>query len=365
MLEGYERGIGLGGWLTNFKRIAVLPPEWRMRLTPGDFEHFETYITREDIRRIAGWGLDHIRMPFDQLVVEDFDRPGHYREEGLRHLDNVIDWCRHEGLNIILNCHKAFGMYCDLGVQTELLTNAEYQERFCAMWRMLDTRYAGLDMPFELMNEISMPDNALWNQVAPKLIGGIRAEAPARKLIIGGANYNSADCLMDLRLYDDPNISYTFHFYEPFAFTHQRGILQQKPAIYNRAMRYPDDMAPYLAYLNFFGDVTADYDRFERMDRRFIEWKLRPVLNFQQRHPGKELYFGEFGTIRHADIRSRENWMRDVIGFAVRNGIPYCSWNYLSCPYDGNRFSLTDDDRRLPLSGELPCILRGEPVLNP
>ena len=45
--------MGIGGWLTNYKRFNVLPDEWRMPLSPGDFEHFDTYITEADIRKIG------------------------------------------------------------------------------------------------------------------------------------------------------------------------------------------------------------------------------------------------------------------------------------------------------------------------
>ena len=39
--------------------------------------------------------------------------------------------------------------------------------------------------------------------------------------------------------------------------------------------------------------------------------------------------------------------------------IPYCVWNYLSTPNDGNRFSLVDDDSREILSQELAEIIVG------
>ena len=51
--KGYTRGIGLGGWLTNYKRIGQLPEDRRMLLTVGDFEHFENYITEWDVENIA------------------------------------------------------------------------------------------------------------------------------------------------------------------------------------------------------------------------------------------------------------------------------------------------------------------------
>lgn len=54
---GFEKGMGIGGWLTNYKRFNVLPEQWRGPLSPGDFEHFDTYITQDDVRNIVSFGL--------------------------------------------------------------------------------------------------------------------------------------------------------------------------------------------------------------------------------------------------------------------------------------------------------------------
>ena len=40
--------------------------------------------------------------------------------------------------------------------------------------------------------------------------------------------------------------------------------------------------------------------------------------------------------------------------------MPYCVWNYLSTPNDGNRFSLVDDDRRQIVSERMLRVIRGE-----
>lgn len=39
----WKQGMGIGGWLTNYKRFQVLPEERKMLLTIGDYEHFESY----------------------------------------------------------------------------------------------------------------------------------------------------------------------------------------------------------------------------------------------------------------------------------------------------------------------------------
>ena len=52
--------------------------------------------------------------------------------------------------------------------------------------------------------------------------------------------------------------------------------------------------------------------------------------------------------------------MSHLISLLEEREIPWCAWNYLSTPNDGNRFSLVDDDTREILSPRLAGILRGE-----
>ena len=78
---GFERGIGIGGWLTNYKRFHVLPKEKINELTIGDMEHFQSYITEKDVENIAKMGFDHVRVCFDQIVSIRF--PSTRRREPL------------------------------------------------------------------------------------------------------------------------------------------------------------------------------------------------------------------------------------------------------------------------------------------
>ena len=56
VFEGYQRGVNLGGWLSQCVSM--------------DEAHFDTFITEADIARIAGWGLDHVVVDGDTHVVK-------------------------------------------------------------------------------------------------------------------------------------------------------------------------------------------------------------------------------------------------------------------------------------------------------
>lgn len=355
---GFERGMGIGGWLTNYKRFHCIPQDRRFDLTVGDFEHFESYITEKDVHYIASLGMDHIRLAFDQIVLEE--APYVYRKHIFELIERFIGDCRRNGLNVVLNLHKAVGNYCDILCGPELLDDAELQKRFIALWCECERRFAGYpEVAFELLNEVRNVEPDKWNDLAERTIVTLRALNPTRKLIIGSTCWNSVYALKDLRVYDDENVIYTFHTYNPDSFTHQQGVLMGEQIYYNRKMPYPGDIERYRDFERVVRGTADPYPQYTVMGKEYINDSLRPALDFMEAHPDKILWCGEFGTIRHAELTSRENWMRDVISFLVEHEIPYSVWNYLSTPNDGNRFSLVDDDTRQILSPELARIIRG------
>ena len=350
---GFNRGMGIGGWLTNYKRFNVLPMDKRLVLSEGDFEHFEGYVTEADVRRIKTWGFDHIRLGFDQFVLEE--APGKYRERTFRKVDDFVGWCAKYDLGLVLNLHKAIGNYCDIAEDVSLMDDAKLQERFIALWLEFERRYH--DQPklvFELLNEVRDVKPEKWNSLADRAIRAIREKNRDRWIVVGPTCWNNPPQLPQLKVWDDPRVVYTFHMYWPHEFTHQRGVLQAGPLAYNRELEYPSaDVARYDGYYEFHGWGKGPFADGKPMDRTRLAKYLKPAFDFVKAHPDKILWNGEFGTIRHAPKASRVAYMHDVIALMKEHGIPYSVWNYLSTPNDGNRFSLVDDDTREFLSQDL------------
>lgn len=356
---GFERGMGIGGWLTNYKRFHVIPKEKINWLTVGDEEHFKEYISESDVINIKNMGFDHVRVCFDQIVFQSEN--GEYRYDHIALLDDFIGWCEKHGLNVVINLHKALGNYCDVDTGEQLMDSELLQEKLIAFWVELERHYSKKgEVVFELLNEVKDVAPEKWNSLVTRMVEAIRSLNKTRKIIVGTINWNSPDNLKDIKVFDDENVIYTFHFYEPFEFTHQQGVLQTRTELYNRKMPYPGDIERYRDYQRFTYGTDKVYDGLEKMNGEFVQRALAPVKEFIKNHPDKIVWCGEFGNIRHAKIEWRIAWFKDVISFLKENEIPYSVWNYLSTLNDGNRFSLTDDETRQILSKELHDVLLGE-----
>ena len=89
--KGFMKGVNLGGWMSH-----------------GNYapEHLASFITEEDIRRISGWDIDHVRIPVDYNLFEEENGT-----EGIGYdvLNRGIEWCDKYGINVIIDLHQAAG----------------------------------------------------------------------------------------------------------------------------------------------------------------------------------------------------------------------------------------------------------------
>jgi endoglucanase len=92
-------------------------------------------------------------------------------------------------------------------------------------WKQVAPRYrsAPPSVMFELLNEPHAKlDADHWNALLVDMLAIVRSTNPTRTIVIGPTQWNSLDKLDTLKLPEgDRNILVTFHYYEPFQFTHQ------------------------------------------------------------------------------------------------------------------------------------------------
>lgn len=159
---GFKRGVNLGGWLS--------------QCDDNDYseEHFKSFITEKDFDVIAGWGLDHVRLPFDYNSV--MTERGEFLETGFRYIDFCVDECEKRGLNVVLDLHKTIGFVFDNPNGFEFFSDAELQKIFINLWIEMTKRYGERkNVVFELLNEVTDESVAKsWNKIIFNTITQIR-----------------------------------------------------------------------------------------------------------------------------------------------------------------------------------------------
>lgn len=308
--DGYRRGINLGGWLSQCAEYSE--------------NHYNSFITENDIVKIAAWGLDHVRLPVDYKVIEDED--GTPSESGYKHIDDCIEWCGKQGLNIIIDLHKTKGYSFDEADKNSLFGSVELQKRFIMIWKKLAERYGNRkNISFELLNEIAAADSEQWSKLASEAIWEIRKYAPDIKIIIGGTQWNSVHTLAELKIPADGNIVYNFHFYEPFLFTHQ--LASWLPIIADKSIGYPADIEEYRKLseeIKCFGSGLKNADK---MGAEFMENLITEAVTAAE-NADVPLYCGEYGVIDRADIEDTAEWYRDIHSVFEKYGIGRAAWTY-------------------------------------
>ena len=315
---GYLHGINLGGWLSQCEHSK---------------QHHDEFITESDIRRIAYWGMDHVRLPIDYEIIQTDQ--GEVIEDGFRYIDNCLKWCGEYGLNMILDLHKTLGYTFDeYETSADFFHSKEFQETFVDLWRELTRRYGkyARRLSFELLNEVVDPIVAqIWNGIAERAVTVIRQDAPTIPILIGGVENNSISALKLLAMPHDENIVYNFHFYEPLIFTHQSAYwIKEMPSDFS--INYPNEYAEYcskseqyLPGLNY--RLYRNLKSSEKADAKFFEAAFSEAVQIAE---GRDvpLYCGEYGVIDKADVFSTLRWYTDINSTFQKYGIGSAVWNY-------------------------------------
>ena len=158
-------------------------------------------------------GFDFVRVnlqAFKHMGARDRLEP-----QWLAKLDDVVREAQAAGLGVILDEH-------DFDVCSQDV--AACQARLSAFWQQVAPRYARAprNVAFELLNEPHDKLNGeVWNNMLAQLLATVRETNPDRIVVVGPTHWNSLADLPLLKLPADPNLLVTFHYYEPFQFTHQ------------------------------------------------------------------------------------------------------------------------------------------------
>ncbi|RWO69881.1 cellulase family glycosylhydrolase [Mesorhizobium sp.] len=367
----FRRGVNAWPWFS-------LTREFPAPRTDYDWPPFQSQRpvpTPDDLRRLRRTGLDFIRLPVDPgpFLAADATTRGRL----LDMLDAGVTATLHADLGIIVNIQANAATHYWNPDRMVSSTAAPAFDLYRGLVGELAGRLARFQPGRVALEPVNEPAQAcasnVWSQIQLSLLTAARASAATLPLVVTGGCGSMVSGLTAL----DPAplspfepILFTFHFYEPYLFSHQgapwmrepvyrslnnvpwpasAGSLEQTLASVRARMAQdtetPED-AKQAAYAETERVLKVYFDA--RPDRWFVDKYLRQVRDWADGHglAPERIIMGEFGALR-TDARyvaapnpDRARYIADVRRSAEELGFAWALWDL----FDG--MGMMDDTTR-------------------
>ena len=255
-------------------------------------------IEDDHIREIARAGFDTIRFPIRWNTRALESSPYTINPEFFDRVDHITRLALDEGLTVILDFHHYM----------ELMHDPRGQERrFYGLWEQIARHYSGWSdkVIFEIINEPEQKlDKPELQRMLPRVLDIIRSSNPDRWVMFTGDHYGSYQGLMRMDLPKDDRSIWTYHYYSPHEFTHQKahwtnGLYQEEVSWTGTA----SEVEP----------ILKDHAR---------------IANYAAEN-GRPLFLGEFGALNTGGAyEERLAWIETVRRAAEDNGTSWCVWDF-------------------------------------
>jgi endoglucanase len=280
--------------------------------------------TEDDFRAIRGMGCDVVRLPVDLLHMAGPAPAYELDPLFLRFLDLAVDRAEAAGLHLVIDNHTF-----DPAVDTD----PAIEPVLLAAWRQTARHFRNRSdlVLYEVQNEPHGISDAVWNAIQGRAVDAIRAEDPAHAIVVGPGGWNGYNNLALMPVYADTNLIYTFHFYDPFLFTHQGASWTDPPGTDLSGVPYPWDAArmpglPASLKGTWWQDVYGAYPG--QGNAAYVKSLLDVAVRFgtQRKVP---LWCGEFGAYQiHSTSADRARWLAVVRSYLEEKGIAWTLWEY-------------------------------------
>jgi hypothetical protein len=332
---------------------------------------------REDFSALRRAGIDFVRIPVDPGPLLAF--AGERRARLMDAVAEAVAAALAADLSVIVNLHPNNATH--FWTAENLLRGRDDPlfRRILALVAAMAGRLGQHDparVGFEPLNEPPQDcGEALWPALQSEMVAAARAAAPDLTLVLSGACGSMIAGLeaLDPHAIADRNVIFTFHFYEPYVFSHQGAPWMTGEPMYRylNAVPWPASAGSREAALaaaagRLDADLAtpaAEKRRIRAMieraltdyfngapDRGYVDAFFARVAAWSRRHgiaPGRIL-LGEFGALR-SDARyvaarpaDRARYIRDVREAAEALGLPWAFWNF----FDSMGFTRDDVSRR-------------------
>lgn len=278
---------------------------------------------RSDFEHIKELGCDVIRLPIHFAMF--YDEKGKIKPIIFEYLDKACDWAEELGLHLIIDNHSFNS--------GDYPSAKEVEEHLLEVWPQIAKRYKNRSdlILYEILNEPRVKEEE-WFVIQKKALDAIRKVDKKRAVVVTGADWGGLNAMSKLKVYEDENLIYSFHFYDPFYFTHQGANWSSKEVADLEKVPFPydKDRLPVLKgaaktswVQNYF---NGEYKRAGTVEA--LKKQLQKAVDFSVKN-NVPVFDGEMGVYNAVSPEADRNiWYEAVGGLMKEFGIPFCVWGY-------------------------------------
>ncbi|MEI7423414.1 MAG: glycoside hydrolase family 5 protein [Prolixibacteraceae bacterium] len=304
-----------------FKRGVNLT-NWFQTTSPGKIQ-FSKY-TKKDFENIKSLGCDIIRLPINLFSMTG-GKPDYLIDPIFSgYLDQAVSWAEELGLYLMIDNHS----------RDEIASkNPDLEIILTRVWEQLANRYKNRSalILFEIMNEPNGISTEVWGKIQQAAIDAIRKTDSKHTIVIGPSSFNTYNELSKLPVYKDPNLLYTFHFYDPFLFTHQ-GSTWANPALASLSevpFPYSSETMPSRPAELAGTWVNSTYTNYPKEGNVARIRQLIDIATTFRSERKVNIFCGEFGVyMKSSKDAERVYWYSEVRKYLEEKGIPWTIWDY-------------------------------------
>lgn len=283
-----------------------------------------TYYTEQDFIDVKNMGVDVVRVPIRFHDMTDGTEAQTLDPDFLKKLDVIVGFAEKHGLYLILDNHSwspVIGTSDDVG------------EILIPVWRQIAERYKGRDdhLIYELQNEPHEIDQTLWSSIQADVIEEIKSIDSDCRILVTGTDFSSINGMRALPKYDYGNIIYSFHFYDPYLFTHQGQSWAEPNMLDLKNVPFPADAHEMPELPDSLKDtwLKGQYDDYKKVATvSALEDSLDRAVEFANEN-NVPVFCGEFGVYtRNSMHEDRVRWYQIVSELLRVRNITYTCWDY-------------------------------------
>lgn len=283
-----------------------------------------TLYTKKDFEQIKSLGCDVIRLPINLHFMTSGAPKYTLDPLFLNMLDQVVDWAEELKIHLILDNHT---------FDPDVNTSADVINPLKHVWAQMAQHYKARSsyVYYEILNEPHGIADVTWAQIQQKVIDTIRVHDKQHYIVVGGSGWNGYNNLAPLPVYSDTKLIYTFHFYDPFVFTHQ-GATWGSPVMSNLAgVPFPYNSSSMPATPNdlkgtWVESALNSYSSEGNVNRVRQLIDIAVAFKTQRNVP---VFCGEMGVyIPNSNDADRVRWYEAVRIYMEQKGIPWTMWDY-------------------------------------